>query len=185
MVSKKNIWDKGVISLPLSRDFVWFLLAFILIGTFAYFMNILLLSSNYRVVEQPFVKKIRSIYSNDKNDLLKIYTHGGLCVSGQECSITIQISREGKIVKEDKILGFLEKADLDKLTKAIDSANYQVMFQKKFTDTCPIAYDGTETVYTFHSAKGVEVIDSCEVEINQNWELFKVLGDIMNNHLIL
>ncbi|PSB01897.1 hypothetical protein [Merismopedia glauca] len=42
-----------------------------------------------------------------------------------------------------------------------------------FQGTCPIAYDGTKTVYSFYTSTKTQKIDSCEVEVNLAHPLFK------------
>ena len=69
-------------------------------------------------------------------------------------------------------LGTIPAAALDALTVEIARANFPLIESRPFTDTCPMAYDGQETIYTFHLPTGTEEIATCKVAIDPNHPLF-------------
>ncbi|HEY0220660.1 MAG TPA: hypothetical protein VGC58_00360 [Candidatus Paceibacterota bacterium] len=152
--------------------------------------NVLVFESRIDVKSETFNQILSTFKFIDKNNqsnntLIKIYSHGGLCASGEMCESTIVITSLGKITKAGKDAGTVSSGDLNNLISKINSANYEVMLKSKFTGTCPVAYDGQRFEYAFYSDKGEYIIDSCKVAINQNWELFVELNNIMKNNFIL
>ena len=58
------------------------------------------------------------------------------------------------------------------LLVAITKADFVALKSRPFTGTCPVAYDGQETIYTFATASGAERIASCEVVVDPAAPLF-------------
>jgi hypothetical protein len=60
------------------------------------------------------------------------------------------------------------------LRAEIDRANFPLILSHPFRDTCPTAYDGQETIYTFTHMQGTafERIGSCDVVIDPHHPLF-------------
>ena len=113
--------------------------------------------------------------------LLTVETRGGLCPNGP-CESLIAIESDGSVHQvrpsaED--LGTIPSATLDALTVEIARANFPLIESRPFTDTCPTAYDGQETVYTFHLPTSREEIATCKVAIDPNHPLFLAVAAAM------
>lgn len=116
--------------------------------------------------------------SNPTDPLVSIHGEGGLCVYGG-CSRDIIVLQNGtytvKNGPNDQTSGALDAAALAQLKQAIDTADFNAIRSKPFTDTCPIAYDGQQYTYTFYkTGGGTEVLDSCKYALDMSSPLFKV-----------
>lgn len=108
--------------------------------------------------------------------LVTIETRGGLCFDG-ECRSVVSIEGDGRlhqIAPRDAELGPIPPALVAALRAEIDRANWRLLLSRPFRDTCPTAYDGQETIYTFTHTQGTafERIGSCEVVIDPHDPLF-------------
>ena len=54
----------------------------------------------------------------------------------------------------------------------VHQADFEAIKSHPFTDTCPIAFDGQQFIYTFTIGAGSERIDSCEVVVDPANPLF-------------
>lgn len=125
----------------------------------------------------------KRLNQNTKNALLKVRHHGGLCeYNNLECSSRTTISADGSIVFQDGKTGQINDVDLNSLNKEINSTNYRQILEHKFTGTCPTAYDGTAVEYAFYTDKGVYVIDSCKVDIDEYWSVFQEINKILRKY---
>jgi hypothetical protein len=119
--------------------------------------------------------------SPDPNLLLTVETRGGNCPNGP-CGSVITIGRDGAVHQvrpsvED--LGTIPKAEMDALAAEIDRANFPLIESRPFTGECPTAFDGQETIYTFHLPTGDEEMATCRVAINSHHPLFLAVGAAM------
>jgi hypothetical protein len=113
--------------------------------------------------------------------LLTVETRGGECVNGP-CGSLIAIRSDGSVHQVRPTtadLGTIPSAALDALTVEIGRANFPLIESRPFTDTCPTAYDGQETVYTFQLPTGREEIATCKVAIDPNHPLFLAVAAAM------
>ena len=76
-------------------------------------------------------------------------------------------------------LGTIPKAELHALIAEIERANFPLIESRPFTGQCPTAFDGQETIYTFHLPTGDEQIATCTVAVDQNHPLFLAVGGAM------
>jgi hypothetical protein len=128
-----------------------------------------------------------------RTPLVKVYTHGGLCPTG-ECRSEIVINLDGtfvyipdlntKGVESTRIEGSVSVEKLSFLKQAIEQSNFPKLKEKKFTELCPTAYDGFEGVYTFYVGNTTEEIASCTVAIDRKTNPFRTLDDIVSNEII-
>lgn len=107
--------------------------------------------------------------------LLDVRSEGGLCMKGMDCSTTTSIFKDGSV---ESNIGS-ETKDVSKLASLIASTDFAKLREKKFTGTCPIAYDGQEMIYTFYTSSGIETIRSCETEIDEKNPLFIEIGNLL------
>jgi hypothetical protein len=121
-----------------------------------------------------------------KDPLLTIRAEGGMCVDGP-CWSEKQINADGSYTATDNTgaqsNGTLNAAQIAELTQQIAAADFDAIKAQPFTGTCPIAYDGQEYIYTFHTLSGPQTIASCTVGIDENSPLFlniAALVDVMN-----
>lgn len=103
-----------------------------------------------------------------------VETTGGECLAGA-CGSTITIEPDGRahqLKPAPAELGVVPEAIHDALVTEIEQADFDAIRSHPFTDTCPIAYDGQEIIYTFTIAARSERIDSCEVVVDPAHPLF-------------
>jgi hypothetical protein len=106
--------------------------------------------------------------------LLTVETVGGHCIQGS-CDSTITIDSSGKaqqLKPEPKDLGTVPADVVDALVVEIDQADFDAITSQPFTDTCPIAFDGQQFIYTVTTDGGSQRIDSCAVVVDPEAPLF-------------
>ena len=110
--------------------------------------------------------------------MISIETRGGECVSGP-CDRLVNIDDNGRIhevIPKDRVVGTVPKDILEALQIEMVQANYNLLQSRPFSVTCPTAFDGQETIYTFHIPTGDEEIASCKVAIDENHPLFRAVA---------
>lgn len=117
--------------------------------------------------------------------LLTVETRGGECPTGP-CGSLITIGSDGSVYQvlptaED--LGTIPHAELDALTAEIERANFALIESRPFVGQCPTAFDGQETIYTFHLPTSDEEIATCKVAIDPNQPLFLAAGAAMRTFM--
>jgi hypothetical protein len=110
--------------------------------------------------------------------LLKLRYEGGMRRCTQpDCATQIAIRGDGTFQFLDGIgkqfSGKVKPKDLSDLKGQIARANFTQLKSRPFTGTCPIAFDGTKTIYTFYNTKTPVMIDSCKITVNPTNPLFK------------
>jgi hypothetical protein len=106
--------------------------------------------------------------------LVTLETLGGECTAGA-CGGKVVIEVDGRVHSTGDAaaeLGVLPEVLLDALVTEIDQADFAAITSRPFTDTCPIAFDGQERIYTFTTPTGTETIDSCKVVVDPAHPLF-------------
>jgi hypothetical protein len=106
--------------------------------------------------------------------LVSVETRGGECPSGT-CDRLLNIEADGRIhevIPKDRVLGTAPPEVIDALRVEVEQADYPKIRSRPFTGTCPIAFDGQETIYTFHVTTGDREIASCTVAIDPADPLF-------------
>jgi hypothetical protein len=99
---------------------------------------------------------------------------GGHCVQGA-CDSTITIEPDGRahqVAPEPKELGTVPQEIMEALVVEVQQADFEAIKSQPFTDTCPIAFDGQQFIYTFSIVSSSERIDSCEVVVDPANPLF-------------
>jgi hypothetical protein len=110
-----------------------------------------------------------------KNFLASIRREGGNCRPGG-CFSEVAILSDGTYRYGDRTqqtMGKLNRLEIQRFQKRIAVANFDKIKSQPFTGTCPLAYDGPETVYTFRRGDRVEVIRSCQTQIDGKNPLFQ------------
>lgn len=110
--------------------------------------------------------------------VVSIETRGGHCRTGP-CGRLVNIEGDGRIhevIPTDRVTGRVPKELLEALRIEVEKANYPLLQSRPFTGECPTAYDGQETVYTFHVSSGDEELASCTVEIDLNHPLMQAVA---------
>ena len=103
-----------------------------------------------------------------------IETVGGHCLEGA-CGGTVTISSDGTVKQtapKPADLGTVSEPTLEALITEVEQADFDAIQSQPFTDTCPIAFDGQQFIYTFTVGSQVEKIDSCEVVVDPANPLF-------------
>jgi hypothetical protein len=112
--------------------------------------------------------------------LVTVETQGGLCANGP-CGSIVSIEADGRVRQlgpTEILRGRLTADLLEALRIEIDRADFGLIESRPFTGTCPIAYDGQETIYIFtvHQGTAFERISTCEVAIDPNHPLFRAVS---------
>src|SRR5262245_21424671 len=122
--------------------------------------------------------------------LVMVYSHGGLMLDpvtkgGVEFKSWQTIDRNGAARRSSVAPGAngaghaaevqLPQGDVAQLALLITQADFARIRATPFTGLCPTAVDATETVITFYTATGTEVVASCTTAINWDDPLFKLL----------
>jgi len=97
-----------------------------------------------------------------------------MCAQGA-CDSTIAIEVDGRvhaIAPAPTELGTVPDRGLEALNTEIAQADFAALTSRPFTGTCPIAFDGQETVYTFAIGSDIHRIASCEVVVDPAAPLF-------------
>jgi hypothetical protein len=106
--------------------------------------------------------------------LVTLETLGGECMAGA-CGGKVVIEADGRDHSTGAgaaELGVVPDVILKALVTEIGQADFAAIKSRQFTDTCPIAYDGQERIYTFTTPTGSETIDSCKVVVDPAHPLF-------------
>jgi hypothetical protein len=80
--------------------------------------------------------------------IVTISRHGGLCVTGSECRSVLRIG-DRTISGRGYVSRRLAPGERAALLRAIAKLDLRALRAHPFTGTCPIAYDGFESVYRF------------------------------------
>jgi len=122
--------------------------------------------------------------NNDKkaDKVLTISRRGGDCPGGS-CEWELTIYNDGRYSyrtgnetwgTNKELVGVFSESEVTELERQINSADFVAIKSKKFTGTCPVVVDGSETTYTFYT-RG-EVIASCTYVIDKTSPVFKYIG---------
>lgn len=113
--------------------------------------------------------------------ILAVETRGGLCDYGG-CYARTEIREDGsysyKNGKGVQSNGNLPIKDVEELKKLIMDADFPAIKAKKFSGTCPTAYDGQETTYIFYAAK--QSIPTCTYNVDYSEPLFETMDNLMS-----
>src|SRR5262245_8387756 len=81
---------------------------------------------------------------------IQVETTGGMCIDGP-CGSTVVISSDGSVKQtapKAKDLGTVSQPTLEALLTEVEQADFDAIKSHPFIDTCPIAYDGQQFIYT-------------------------------------
>lgn len=107
--------------------------------------------------------------------VVTIKATGGYCIQGASCESTQVINSDGSYTLggiAGESIGTIDPALAAAIETQIASADWTALQAEPFTGTCPIAYDGQEMIYTFHTAQGEQTLASCTVAIDETDPLF-------------
>jgi hypothetical protein len=80
--------------------------------------------------------------------IVSVTRHGGLCVTGRECRSTLRID-DTSISGEGYVTRRLTTSERAALLRAIKQLDLAYLGAHPFRGTCPVAYDGSESIYRF------------------------------------
>jgi hypothetical protein len=80
--------------------------------------------------------------------IVSVTRHGGLCVSGSECRSTLRID-DRTISGDGYASRRLKPSERAALLRAVRTLDARYLRAHPFAGTCPIAYDGNESIYRF------------------------------------
>ncbi|RJQ14613.1 hypothetical protein C4553_00890 [Candidatus Parcubacteria bacterium] len=115
--------------------------------------------------------------------LVNLRAEGGLCEYGT-CWANQTVQRNGVVLVNvgdgTNDVRRLSNEDLNELSNLIKGTDFRAVKSKRFFGVCPSAYDGFEYIYTFFLGEKIEIISSCEFEIDYNLPLFKKINELIN-----
>jgi hypothetical protein len=113
---------------------------------------------------------------NSAKPVVTIRAEGGHCINGS-CWSEKQINEDGSYIAKDGTganqTGTLNVAAVSELAELVATANFEEIKAQPFTGTCPIAFDGQEMTYIFHTANGDQTIAGCKVAIDPSLPIFQ------------
>ena len=138
--------------------------------------------NNHKQILNQILFTFESTTSNSNTNLQTLaevkYT-GGLCQSGL-CESLYVIKNNGQLFYQGKLTGYtINQSDITRLTTEIQSTDFNEIKNHKSTGTCPSAYDGQEVIYTFYTSARIQVVSSCEYQIDAQIGVFKAVEDII------
>ncbi|MFA6030078.1 MAG: hypothetical protein WC969_09510 [Elusimicrobiota bacterium] len=114
--------------------------------------------------------------------LVKVTDRGGLCPRG-ECSSEVVIGRDGRWVWKDGRSalreGRLSARELSSLKAAVRKTDFEAVMARRFSGTCPTAFDGQERTYAFNAPQGAVAIPSCTYDVDPALPVFRLLNDLL------
>lgn len=148
-------------------------------------ISLLLFGSLVSTAVQPTVAAIPLIQHTKAEPikdpfLLKVRKTGGMCRLNS-CDRELTILRDGTYRYADATktgTGRLSRKTFTRLKQRLSRLNLEQVRSKPFTGTCPIAYDGPETLYRFLIGNTVEEVSDCKVAIDPRDPLFQQLNQI-------
>jgi hypothetical protein len=100
--------------------------------------------------------------------LFTLEAQGGLCQYGA-CSVVFRVRDDATFEVRQGMqlldLGRFEAAEIERVQALIAATDFAALRARPFTDLCPIAYDGPQFLYTFHTPQGEEHLDSCASDL--------------------
>jgi|GEM_PF-5288413 len=151
--------------------------------------NTVTLYGNENYYIKKVTGKVKAVTSKLRGNLVIIRNEGGLCVYGG-CWSEATIFTDGTWEYEDGqgvfVEGQLDKYYVDEIILQVANIEFKVAKAHLFTDTCPTAYDGQKSIYTFYTELGKETVDSCITDLSKTSffanELPEIL-DILNQRI--
>jgi hypothetical protein len=110
--------------------------------------------------------------------LVTLETRGGECNMG-ECSQVTVLSDDGMLTVGKAQPQKTAPESVARLRTLIGETDFAALRTHKFTGTCPMAYDGQESIFTFYTSRGPERVASCETAIDVNGEPFNTFYNIL------
>lgn len=80
--------------------------------------------------------------------IVTVVRHGGLCSTGMECRSVLRIT-DTAISGQGYVTRRLTPAARTRLLRAVRRLDPAYLRRHPFKGTCPVAYDGTESIYRF------------------------------------
>lgn len=121
---------------------------------------------------EPTAKPTQSVVQAQIVTLVSVVNRGGLCPVGDPCTNERTVDSTGSVKQDKKEVKKITVDQVKELQTLINETDFAAIKNKPFTGTCPIAFDGQETVYTFQTPKGNEVLEGCKYDIDTKLPLF-------------
>lgn len=121
---------------------------------------------------------LQSANRSTNEPLVSIIRHGGLCPDG-ECTSETFIYKDGSIVEDSKIIKQLPAQQVKQLENRFITTNFNMIRTFPFTETCPTAYDGQESIYTFYLPDRQETFASCEYDLSESF-IFEFIDTLIS-----
>jgi hypothetical protein len=99
---------------------------------------------------------------SEPEPIVSVTRHGGLCVTATECRSFVRIG-DRRISGNGYVTRTLAPGDRAALLRAIDQLDLGYLRSHPFRGTCPIAYDGIESIYRFRGFP--RVLASCKYDL--------------------
>jgi len=96
--------------------------------------------------------------------IVTVVRHGGLCMTGMECRDVLRITNT-TISGAGLVPRLLRPSERRALLRAVRKLDIGTIRAHRFTGTCPIAYDGAESIYRFRGF--AQALASCTYDLRQ------------------
>lgn len=114
--------------------------------------------------------------ATDELASLRILTEECLTPDLENCGEVLSITNEGKWTFGEKS-GSLEQVYLIRVREGVRDT--KLLEANKYQADCPLAYEGTETVYSWTGEDGTHLVRSCEKVVSPDDALVKVLENLL------
>jgi hypothetical protein len=94
--------------------------------------------------------------------LVTVVRHGGLCIDRSECRTVYRVT-DTRITAAGFLPRRLAPGERRALLRAIRALDLAAVRARPFTGTCPIAYDGQESIYRFRGVS--QPLASCTYDL--------------------
>jgi hypothetical protein len=95
--------------------------------------------------------------------IVTLARHGGLCVTGTECRSILRID-DATISADGHVPRRLKPTERAALLRAIAAIDAKYLRAHPFKGTCPVAYDGQESIYRFRGF--ARTLPSCTYDLS-------------------
>jgi len=144
-----------------------FLLGFIVIGLVIYAMSV------------PALNNIKGGQVADDTVVTEINYSGGLCVSGETCSVTYAIYGDGTFTDHSS----LTEEELQSLIIKINTSSLDNV-EASTSGLCPSAYDGSDISFKFPTKYADRIFVVCQIKDSEKIELFNFVSNLVEKHSV-
>jgi len=118
--------------------------------------------------------QIPTLIAPPGDPIVQVELRGGLCPEGA-CQVRLALAADGTISRSDGTSHRLDAGTMGRVAAAIGSADWDAILATPFEGTCPVAFDGSEAVWTVRTSRGVVTVASCTTLVDSTQEPWQTL----------